>query len=128
MSEKCYESLSEPVADALFEPLASDDAFRSLSIREKRYEDLPEPVADALLGRLAVDDSFRDLFSADPRAALVELGYQPAISDASTGIWESLTVNQLASKETFSTSLAQLRSDVLAARVVADPISLDQGR
>lgn len=95
---------------------------------EKSYEDLPEPVADALLARLAEDDAFRSLFSADPRAALAELGYEPALSNANTGIWESLTVNQLAEKETFSTSLAQLRQDVLAAKVVADPVTLDQSR
>lgn len=94
----------------------------------KNYEDLPEQVADALLARLADDDDFRALFSADPRAALAELGYAPALSNADTGIWESLTVNQLADKATFQTSLAQLRSDVLAARVVADPITLDQSR
>ncbi|HEX5130018.1 MAG TPA: NHLP-related RiPP peptide [Usitatibacter sp.] len=37
---------------------------------------LPDSVIRALLDRLAEDDGFRARFEADPRAALIEVGYE----------------------------------------------------
>jgi putative modified peptide len=95
----------------------------------KPYDELPESVADQLLAKLSTDDDFRALFSSDPRAALAQLGFGPASdADVQRGIWESLTVNQLADKQAIAGALASFRADVLSARAAADPISLDQAR
>ena len=74
---------------------------------------LPEPVIDRLLDKLGHDDSFRDRFLADPRSALASIGFEPA-SDRSVklGLWECLTVDYLASKETFLGSRVALRSQL----------------
>lgn len=101
---------------------------RKHAMHDKPYEDLPESIADALLARLADDDAFRSLFASNPRAALAELGYGPALGNDQRGIWESLVVNQLADKSVFVTALAGLRQDVLNARAAADPVTLDQAR
>jgi putative modified peptide len=95
----------------------------------KDYEDLPAAMADRLLDALGSDDAFRAAFVADPRGALASLGYAPAADSlVASGIWESLKVERLAEKSAFRDARAQLRNDVLNARVVADPVSLDQAR
>ena len=75
------------------------------------------PIAIGLLDKLGSDDDFRAVFSADPRQALVQLGFAPA-ADASIreGLWKCFQVNELASKEILQCShgilLRQLYAEI----------------
>jgi putative modified peptide len=86
---------------------------------------LPEPLVDALLDKLGNDDAFRSLFAADARAALASLGFAPA-GDASIerGIWNCLTVTELAGKDAIRATHALLRQQLVAQRAAQMPISL----
>jgi putative modified peptide len=74
---------------------------------------LPEPIVDALLEKLGHDDAFRTRFTADPRGALIALGFEPA-ADATIhqGIWNCLTVSELASKEAICAGHGELREQL----------------
>jgi putative modified peptide len=76
---------------------------------------LPEPIVDELLDKLGHDDDFRIRFTADPRAALAQLGFAAA-EDAAVdrGIWNCLQVAELASKEAIRAGRVQLRSQLMA--------------
>jgi putative modified peptide len=89
---------------------------------------LPESIADALLEKLGHDDAFRSRFAGNARDALGSLGFIPA-SDASIqqGIWDCLTVTELASKEAIRASHALLRQQLVAQRASHSPIHLQVG-
>jgi putative modified peptide len=86
---------------------------------------LPEAIVDSLLDRLGSDDGFRHQFASDPRAALAQLGFAPA-SDPSVqrGIWNCLTVTELAPKESIQASRSAIREQLLASRAALSPIDL----
>ena len=86
---------------------------------------LSEPIADALLNKLGHDDDFRALFTANPREALVSLGFAPA-ADAGIreGIWMCMQVDVLASKEAIRAGHALLRQQFTASRAKYTPITL----
>jgi putative modified peptide len=87
---------------------------------------LSESVADALLDKLSSDDAFRSMFVADPRAALVSVGFAPA-ADASVhgGIWMCLSVTELASKEAIRAGRNELRNQLVLQRASHCPIALE---
>ena len=90
---------------------------------------LSEDVADKLLDRLATDDAFRDKFRANPREALADVGHAPAQDDAVTsGSWDCMAVNQLASKEAIRASRDALRKQLIQAKAGANPITLETPR
>lgn len=90
---------------------------------------LPESIALDLLHKLGHDDAFRDRFGADARAALAELGFVPAgDSQASTGIWDCLVVQVLASKETIRNSHGLLFRHFTTEKAGANPITLEVQR
>ena len=86
---------------------------------------LPEPIVDSLLDKLGNDDAFRSVFASDTRAALASLGFAPAI-DASIerGIWNCLSVTELASKDAIRATHALLRQQLVTQRAGQMPISL----
>ena len=72
--------------------------------------ELPEPIIDTLLDRLGNDDAFRDAFLADARTALASIGFEPAADPTvKAGLWECLTVSELASKEAIRSGHLVLR-------------------
>jgi putative modified peptide len=86
---------------------------------------LPEIIVDALLDKLGNDDDFRTRFTADTRAALGSLGFEPAFDGSiQRGIWNCLSVSELASKEVIRASHAQIRQQLVAQRAAQMPISL----
>ena len=85
---------------------------------------LPESIAESLLYRLGHDDSFRECFVQDPRDALASLGFEPAKNATiKHGIWNCLTVSELASKEAICGALDLLRIQLTKAATF-NPISL----
>jgi len=86
---------------------------------------LPEPIVDALLDKLGNDDEFRALFATNARAALGTLGFAPALDDEiQRGIWNCMTVTELAGKDTIRSSHALIRQQLVAQRAAQMPITL----
>ncbi len=86
---------------------------------------LSETIADALLSKLGHDDGFRTLFAANPREALISLGFAPAADTGiREGIWMCMQVDVLASKEVIRAGHEQLRQQLTAARAKYTPITL----
>ena len=74
---------------------------------------LPAPIVDLLLDKLGNDDEFRSAFIADTRTALATLGFAPAADATITsGLWDCLTVDHLASKEEIRRGHAVMRRDL----------------
>lgn len=81
---------------------------------------LSADITDRLLDLLSTDDLYRDRFQADPRAALVEIGYLPLPEAGMTAcgalpekLPEALidcTVTNLAPKEAIAAARAEIRA------------------
>lgn len=80
--------------------------------------------AEKLLERLSTDDAFRERFSADPIAALAEVGYQ-----VPEGLVPScMSTAQMASKEEIAEAQRQIKAFLTSAAVYSNPHCFEAGK
>lgn len=102
---------------------------------------LDPKVADRLLDLLSTDDEFRHLFKDDPRAALIQAGWNPpsdfkspAIAEASnlattgSSAMGCYSVSSIAAKDEIAAAREQLKSYLTSALAPTNPHCFEAGK
>ena len=88
---------------------------------------LSEELVDKLLDKLSSDNEFRAVFQKSPRIALAYLGHDAAAyaSDSDKGAWACMSCEKLASPSAIKKSRNVLRTQLLSAKAVHQPVALE---
>ncbi len=89
--------------------------------------ELSPEIVDKLLDKLSSDDEFRAVFQKNPRIALAYLGHEGATNAGpkDEGVWACARCDQLASKETISTTRDELQKQLMTSLAVKGVVGLD---
>ncbi len=88
---------------------------------------LSEELVDKLLDKLSSDDEFRAVFQKNPRIAMAYLGHDAAANAGAgdKGMWSCMSCEKLASADDIKKSRDVLRTQMLSAKSVHQPIALE---